>query len=159
MDAEFTSNIKTTFLILQRKELAYLRFAEALVGLARTEEYEGAMELAMTVLKVGVKSNYRLLKNPVYAIDTTFVEHKDTLGNILKVDTLMSKPYLVSCTDSIVYNFTAAEFETNEGIHSRGSGYSERNEYYALNDKCIARYLGRTIVDDSIYGAPINYQD
>lgn len=165
MDAEFTSNIKTTFLILQRKELAYLRFAEALVGLARTEEYEGAMELAMTVLKVGVKSNYRLLKNPVYAERVKIDADGDTLYNYIieNKDTVDILPrmekYLASCTDSIVYNFTAAEFETNEGIHSRGSGYSERNEYYALNDICIARYLGRTIVDDSIYGAPINYQD
>ena len=150
LDAEFTSNIKTTFLILQRKELAYLRFAEALVGLARTEGYEGAMELAMIVLKEGVKSKYPILKNPIYATDTTFVEHKDTLGNILKVDTLMSKPYLVSCTDSIVFNFTASEFQENEGIHSRGSGISERNKYYALNDTCIARYLGETKVENKI---------
>ena len=150
MDAEFVSNIKTTFIILQRKELAYLRFAEALVGLARTEGYVGAMELAMTVLKEGVKTKYPILKNPKYAIDTTFVEHKDTLGNILKVDTLMSKPYLVSCTDSIVYNFTASDFQKNEGIHSRGSGFSERNKYYVLNDTCIARYLGETKVENKI---------
>ena len=156
MDAEFTSNIKTTFLILQRKELAYLRFAEALVGLARTEEYEGAMELAMTVLKVGVKSNYRLLKNPVYAERVKVDADGDTLYNYIieNKDTVDILPrmekYLASCTDSIVYNFTAAEFETNEGIHSRGSGYSERNEYYALNDTCIARYLGVTEVENKV---------
>ena len=156
MDAEFTSNIKTTFLILQRKELAYLRFAEALVGLARTDEYEGAMELAMTVLKVGVKSNYRLLKNPVYAERVKVDADGDTLYNYIieNKDTVDILPrmekYLASCTDSIVYNFTAAEFETNEGIHSRGSGYSERNEYYALNDTCIARYLGVTEVENKV---------
>ena len=156
MDAEFTSNIKTTFLILQRKELAYLRFAEALVGLARTEEYEGAMELAMTVLKVGVKSNYRLLKNPVYAERVKVDADGDTLYNYIieNKDTVDILPrmekYLASCTDSIVYNFTAAEFETNEGIHSRGSGFSERNEYYALNDTCIARYLGVTEVENKV---------
>ena len=156
MDAEFTSNIKTTFLILQRKELAYLRFAEALVGLARTEEYEGAMELAMTVLKVGAKSNYRLLKNPVYAERVKVDADGDTLYNYIieNKDTVDILPrmekYLASCTDSIVYNFTAAEFETNEGIHSRGSGYSERNEYYALNDTCIARYLGVTEVENKV---------
>lgn len=156
MDAEFTSNIKTTFLILQRKELAYLRFAEALVGLARTDEYEGAMELAMTVLKVGAKSNYRLLKNPVYAERVKVDADGDTLYNYIieNKDTIDILPrmekYLASCTDSIVYNFTAAEFETNEGIHSRGSGYSERNEYYALNDTCIARYLGVTEVENKV---------
>jgi hypothetical protein len=62
----------------------------------------------------------------------------------------MSKPYLVSCTDSIVYNFTAIDFQKNEGIHSRGSGFSERNEYYVLNDTCIARYLGETKVENKI---------
>jgi hypothetical protein len=163
MDAEFTSNIKTTFLILQRKELAYLRFAEALVGLARTEEYEGAMELAMTVLKVGVKSNYRLLKNPVYAERVKIDADGDTLYNYIieNKDTVDILPrmekYLASCTDSIVYNFTAAEFETNEGIHSRGSGYSERNEYYALNDTCIARYLGVTEVENITREDSLNY--
>ena len=161
MDVEFVPNIKTTFLVLQRKEHAYLRLAEALVGLERQEGYKGGMELAMTILKSGVKSNYRLLKNPVYAIDTTFVEHKDTLGNILKVDTLMSKPYLSFCTDSLVYNFTADAFNDNEGIHSRGSGYSERNAYYALNDTCIARYLGETVVEEKVETIlrPITYQD
>jgi hypothetical protein len=160
LESEFTSNIKTTFLILQRKEHAYLRFAEAMVGLER-EGYEGAMELAMIVLKEGVKSNYQLLKNPVYAIDTTFVEHTDTLGNIIKVDTL-SNTYLASCTDSLRYNYAAEAFRENKGIHSRGSGDSERNIYYALTDTCIARYLGRTVVEDKvekIIGEPINYQD
>ena len=160
LESEFTSNIKTTFLILQRKEHAYLRFAEAMVGLER-EGYEGAMELAMIVLKEGVKSNYQLLKNPVYAIDTTFVEHKDTLDQIIKIDTTYTK-YLASCTDSLRYNFAAEAFRENKGIHSRGSGDSERNIYYALTDTCIARYLGRTVVEDKvekIIGEPINYQD
>ena len=160
MDVEFVPNIRTTFLVLQRKEHAYLRLAEALVGLER-EGYEGAMELAMTILKEGAKSNYRILKNPVYAIDTTFVEHKDTLGNILKVDTLMSKPYVASCTDSLNYSFAAEDFSTNEGIHSRGSGYSERNAYYALTDTCIARYLGETTMDGKVelLTKEITYED
>ena len=164
MDDEHKPSIKTTFLILQRKELAYLRLAEALVGLERSG-YEGSMDLAMTILKVGVKSKYRVLKNPVYAERVALDADGDTLYNYIieNMDTLDIKPrmekYLASCTDSIVYNFTNETFKNNEGIHSRGSGYSERNGYYALTDSCIARYLGRTIVDDSIYGAPINYQD
>lgn len=160
MDVEFVPGIKTTYLILQRKEHAYLRLAEALVGLER-EGYEGAMELAMTILKEGAKSSYRILKNPVYANDTTFVEHKDTLGNILKVDTLMSKPYVVSCTDSLVYNFTAEVFTGNSGIHSRGSGYSKRNDYYTLSDTCIARYLGETTMDGKVelLTKEITYED
>ncbi|MBR4968477.1 MAG: RagB/SusD family nutrient uptake outer membrane protein [Bacteroidaceae bacterium] len=159
MDAEFTPGIKTSFIILQRKEHAYLRFAEALVGLER-EGYKGAMELAMTVLKEGVKSNYQLLKNPVYVMDTTYVEHKDTLDNIISVDTLYSKS-LASCTDSLRYNFAAEAFSNNEGIHSRGSGYSEHNIYYALTDTCIARYLGLTEVEDKVETIlrPITYED
>ncbi|MBO7192889.1 MAG: RagB/SusD family nutrient uptake outer membrane protein [Bacteroidaceae bacterium] len=159
MDVEYTPGIKTSFIILQRKEHAYLRFAEALVGLER-EGYKGAMELAMTVLKEGVKSNYQLLKNPVYVMDTTFVEHKDTLDNIISVDTLYSKS-LASCTDSLRYNFAAEAFSNNEGIHSRGSGYSEHNIYYALTDTCIARYLGLTEVEDKVETIlrPITYED
>ena len=167
MESEFTSNIKTTFVILQRKEHAYLRLAEALVGLER-EGYVGAMDLAMTILKVGAKENYQILKDPVYAErvkldadgDTLFnyiIENKDTIG----VEPRMEK-YLASCADSLRYNFGAEEFANNIGLHSRGSGDSERNAYYALNDTCIARYLGRTVVEDKvekIIGEPINYQD
>ena len=167
MESEFTSNIKTTFVILQRKEHAYLRLAEALVGLER-DGYVGAMDLAMTILKVGVKENYKLLKNPVYAErvkldadgDTLYnyiIENKDTIG----VEPRMEK-YLASCTDSLRYNFAAEEFTNNIGLHSRGSGDSERNAYYALTDTCIARYLGRTVIEDKvekIIGEPINYQD
>lgn len=166
MDAEFTSNIRTTFLILQRKELAYLRLAEALVGLER-DGYVGAMDLAMTILKVGAKSNYRILKNPVYAERVKLDADGDTLYNYIieNKDTIDIKPrmekYLASCTDSIVYNFTASDFEQNEGIHSRGSGYSERNDYYALTDTCIARYLGVTEVANKVETIlrPITYQD
>ncbi len=159
LESEYTSNIRTTFVILQRKEHAYLRFAEAMVGLER-QGYEGAMELAMTVLKEGVKENYQILKNPVYRTDTTYVEHKDTLDQVIKVDTLYKK-YLASCTDSLRYNFAAEAFRDNKGIHSRGSGDSERNIYYAMTDTCIARYLGVTEVDNKVETIlrPITYQD
>jgi len=158
-DAEFVPAIRTSFLILQRKEHAYLRFAEALVGLER-KGYTGAMELAMTVLKEGVKENYQILQNPVYAIDTTFVENKDTLDNVISVDTLTNR-YLASCTDSLRYNFTDNKFTDNEGVHSRGSGYSKRNAYYALNDTCIARYLGEVSVENKVetLTKDITYED
>ena len=167
MESEFTSNIKTTFVILQRKEHAYLRLAEALIGLER-DGYVGAMDLAMTILKVGVKENYQLLKNPVYAERVMLDADGDTLYNYIieNKDTIDIKPrmqkYLASCTDSLRYNFAAEDFSNNIGIHSRGSGDSERNEYYALTDTCIARYLGRTVIEDKvekIIGEPINYQD
>ena len=166
LESDFTSNIRTTFIILQRKEHAYLRLAEALVGLER-DGYVGAMDLAMTILKVGVKENYQLLKNPVYAErvkldadgDTLYnyiIENKDTIG----VEPRMEK-YLASCTDSLRYNFAAEDFSNNIGIHSRGSGDSERNAYFALTDTCIARYLGLTEVENKVETIlrPITYQD
>lgn len=166
MDAEFVPNIKTTFLILQRKEHAYLRLAEALVGLER-EGYDGAMELAMTILKEGVKSSYQILKNPVYAERVKLDADGDTLYNYIieNKDTVAVEPrmekYLASCTDSLRYNFTADVFTANNGIHSRGSGYSERNDYYALTDSCIARYLGETMIENKVETIlrPLTYED
>ncbi len=166
MDVEFVPNIKTSFIILQRKEHAYLRLAEALVGLER-QGYVGAMDLAMTILKVGPKTYYRLLKNPVYADSVKLDAAGDTLYKYIveKMDTIGREPlmdkYLASCTDSLIYNFTSETFNTNEGIHSRGCGYSERNDYYALTDTCIARYLGATEVVDKVetITREITYQD
>ena len=166
MDVEFVPGIKTTYLILQRKEHAYLRLAEALVGLER-EGYEGAMELAMTILKEGTKSNYRILKNPVYAERVKLDADGDTLYNYIieNKDTVDIVPrmekYLASCTDSLVYNFTAEVFTGNSGIHSRGSGYSERNDYYTLSDTCIARCLGETTMDGKVelLTKEITYED
>ena len=166
MDVEFVPGINTTYLILQRKEHAYLRLAEALVGLER-EGYEGAMELAMTILKEGAKSSYRILKNPVYAERVKLDADGDTLYNYIieNKDTVDIVPrmekYLASCTDSLVYNFTAEVFTGNSGIHSRGSGYSERNDYYTLSDTCIARYLGETTMDGKVelLTKEITYED
>ena len=156
MDVDFVPAIRTTFLVLQRKEHAYLRLAEALVGLERQEGYKGGMELAMTILKSGVKNNYRLLKNPVYADSVLLNAEGDTIFDFkyeagVKVDSVKRMvTYLASCTDSLNYSFAAEDFTNNEGIHSRGSGYSERNAYYALTDTCIARYMGETHVEDKV---------
>ena len=175
MDVEFVPNIKTTFLILQRKEHAYMRFAEAMVGLAR-EDYIGAKELAMTVLKEGVKTSYLLLKdttmawrpvrdtegNVVYETEKdengneVLVYEKDENGDVMldvngeAIPKVKQELYLASCADSVRYNFTAQDFSQNKGIHSRGCGDSERNAYYALNDTCVARYLGLTEVKDKV---------
>ena len=168
MESEFTSNIKTTFVILQRKEHAYLRLAEALVGLER-EGYVGAMDLAMVILKEGAKENYLLLQNPVYAERVKLNADGDTLYNYIidkeSKDTIAVEPrmekYLAECADSLRYNFTAEAFSENKGIHSRGSGDSERNIYYALTDTCIARYLGLTEVENKVETIlrPITYDD
>ncbi len=179
LDVEFVPNIKTTFLILQRKEHAYMRFAEAMVGLAR-EDYIGAKELAMTVLKEGVKTSYLLLKdttmawrpvrdaegNVVYETEKdengneVFVYEKDENGDVMldvngeAIPKVKQELYLASCADSVRYNFTAQDFSENKGIHSRGCGDSERNAYYALNDTCVARYLGLTEVKDKVETIP-----
>ena len=168
LEQDYKPIVRTLFLILQRKELAYLRFAEALVGLER-DGYKGAMELAMTVLKEGVKTNYRVLKNPEYADSVMLDANGDTIFSYLiqNKDTIARNPrmvkYLAACDDSLKFNFTAEAFSKNEGIHSRGSGCSERNAYYALNDTCIARYLGHTEVENKVEyikeGVTITYQD
>lgn len=155
----YTPAINTPFIIQQRKELAYLRLAEALVGLER-EGYKGAMELAMELLKSGLKKNYRLLQNPDFKIKTSFEEIKDSTDSVIRIDTIYTK-YLASCTDSLRFNFAYSAFENNIGIHSRGSGECEYNKYYALNDTCIARYIGAVEVKDRVetLTREITYQD
>lgn len=133
------AQINTPYIILQRKEQAYLRLAEALVGLERLG-YDGALELAMEILKVGPKKEYRLMNGAEYETRVKLDANGDT---IFRNDTIpVTYEQLVSCKDSLKFDFTAAAFESNEGIHSRGSGCSERNAYYTLNDTCIARYMG-----------------
>ena len=157
LDAFHTPGVRTTCIVLQRPEHAYLRFAEALVGMAR-EGYTGALELAMEVLKVGVKDKYSVLKNPVYAERYKLNANGDTLKRYqidkLTKDTLgfeyVMEEYLASYDDSLGYNFTDLAFDGNVGIHSRGSGDSERNIYYALNDTCVARYIGEIEMQDKV---------
>jgi hypothetical protein len=56
--------------------------------------------------------------------------------------------YLASFTDSIGFNFTDEKFTNNAGIHSRGSGDSERNIYFALDSINVARYFGNTKMEE-----------
>ncbi len=162
-----TSNIPTTLLVLSRKEHAYLRFAEALIGMER-EGYKGAMELAMVVLKEGVKHNYQLLKNPRYEQRDKLNADGERIKNGFELlengDTLFTyvqETYLSHCDDSLNYDFSDITFEDNSGIHSRGSGDSERNIYYSLSDTCIARYLGNVekINNVETIKVPVTYQD
>ena len=129
--------IGATHIVIARPEHAYLRFAEAVMGMAR-EGYDGAMELAMAVLKEGVKRNYILYQNPVTQIDTTYF---DNFGNEIVEESI------VSYSDSVAFDFTDVAFQNNTGIHSHGSGDSERNEYFALDDINVARYFGMTKVE------------
>ena len=129
--------IGATHIVIACPEHAYLRFAEAVMGMAR-EGYDGAMELAMAVLKEGVKRNYILYQNPVTQIDTTYF---DNFGNEIVEESI------VSYSDSVAFDFTDVAFQNNTGIHSHGSGDSERNEYFALDDINVARYFGMTKVE------------
>ena len=154
-NSQHLSQIRTPYIIIARPEHAYLRFAEALVGMER-QGYEGAMELAMIVLKEGVKHQYSVLKDPVYEERFKINAKGDTIKkyNIDKVtkDTLgweyVMDEYLASFTDSIGFNFTDEKFTNNAGIHSRGSGDSERNIYFALDSINVARYFGNTKMEE-----------
>lgn len=162
-------------IILDRPENIYLRFAEALMGLER-EGWTGAKELAMTVLKSGVKKVHKIYWQP----DTVIEQRVDEIGRGLTADLLDVKGSAVkllvpvldeetgepiideetgeplttevkqtapimdlvikSDYDPIVYDFMSNTFSGNAGIHSRGSGFTESNPYYALTDSCVAEY-------------------
>ncbi len=137
----------TNYVRLYRAELLYMRLAEAALGLARNGAY-GALEMAMSVLKEGLydenKDNdwntykYTIINNPVYSKEPVL----DANGEP-KVDENGEPIYkTLILGDSIKFDFTDPAFDGNEGIHSRGSGPSEYNEYYSLSDTCIARYYG-----------------
>ena len=133
----YVPQISVSNIVIARPSHVYLRFAEALMGMSR-EGYAGAMEVAMIVLKEGVKRNYILYQDPVERIDSVYT---DNFGNEVVHKTI------ISYTDSLAFDFTDATFENNIGIHSHGSGDSERNEYYALDDINVARYFGLTKKD------------
>ncbi len=159
---------------LGRSIQMYLRFAEALTGIAAEQganRWQGATELAMRVLKEGIRAEKYYVKKYLNDIEVSYMDvKKDDEGKIVykydeNGDTLFilndetgEKTYipdsiLVTETrqvfDTLEYDFTAESvFDENKGVHSRGSGVSEYNEYYSLNnDSCIALYLGKEGVD------------
>lgn len=160
----YTPGVRTTCIVLSRPEHAYLRFAEALLGMAR-EGYTGALELAMEVLKVGVKDNYTVLKNPVYAERNKLNANGEPIksgyeiadNGVDTIFTYVKEKYLAQFDDSLGYNFTDQAFDGNLGIHSRGSGDSERNIYYALSDTCIARYIG--VLEEGVITRTLTRED
>ena len=162
LDIRYQSGIPTRFITLQRVELAYLRLAEALVGLdkqIRGNGYIGAMEIAMEILKNGVKDSVYAVAKPI----VTVVDKKDENGDpVHDKDGNPEKETLVEYQELFSLNFNLPDFEGNKGIHSRGSGNSELNAFYALDPICIARYLGCTEYDiegKEIPSRAIEYQD
>ena len=176
LEASMNTTVPTLYVMLQRAELAYLRLAEALIGLdCKAREnggkgYVGAMELAMDILKTGVKKEYEIVLNPVYAESVRLDEEGNEMtkvefdedGNPYEVPIIDT--YLESYDEILTFNFALTAFKNNSGIHSRGSGNSEKNAYYALDPLCIARYSGNTVVNDEELevipdGVTIEYQD
>ena len=159
-NTSFVPNLNTTFIILQRSELAYLRLAEALVGMER-ENYSGALEAAMLILKEGVKQSYPLYQNRVDSLRAKL----DEKGKIIykytynedgtKADSVPEmEKYVYSFTDSLNLDFSDQVFERNIGIHSRGTGNAEHNAFYALDSACVARYYG---IEEPTYEDSIKY--
>lgn len=139
---------QTRFVVFSRTEHLYLRFAEALIGMAREngEDCVGALELAMDILKRGAREkNYYIVEN----VETTKtpVLNEDGMP-MLDADGNEIFKYETTGDTITSYNFLDERYDGNKGIHSRGSGDSEYNVYYALNDTCVARYLGEYTLDD-----------
>ena len=154
------TTIPTLYVMLQRAELAYLRLAEALIGLD-SKGYDGAMELAMSILKEGAKKKYEVMLNP-REVKTEKVDEEGKV--ILGKDDQPLYDVKVEYDELLVFNFSLTKFATNKGIHSRGAGASEKNKYYALDPFCIARYQGLTAMnDDNVEIVPedvvIEYKD
>lgn len=143
LEARYTPTIPTLYVILQRAELAYLRLAEALIGLDE-QGYDKAMELAMDILKNGVKTKKSIAKTRKVK-----TEKLDAEGNVmLGTDGLPIYETTTETIDELTFNFALDAFKNNKGIHSRGSGNSKENKYYRLHKECIARYLGCTELND-----------
>ncbi len=148
----YTPNSHTLDIMLDRPEYVYLRFAEALVGLAR-EGYSGAAELAMTVLKSGLKDKYSIYWKPETVIDTLKdattgkyvmepligTGNKQVMLNVVQettneagevvLETIqvpqyapLAKEIQTSEYGVIEYDFSGNAFINNTGIHSRGCG-------------------------------------
>ena len=150
---------------LGRTIQTYLRFAEALAGIAAEQgenRWQGANELAMRVLKEGIRAEKYYVQKYLNDFEVQYMDVKrDEAGKIVydstvyEIDTLGNYIYtlpdsiLVTETrqlyDTIMFDFTdVPEFDNNIGVHSRGSGFAEYNEYFSLdNDSCIALYLGK----------------
>ena len=161
--SEYVDEIK-----LSRSIQIYLRYAEALAGIAANDSnWKGATELAMRVLKEGIKAEKYYLQKYLNDFEVSYMDVvRDEAGKIVydstvfeidsitgdKIYTLPDSALVTETRqlfDTIEYDFTSfAALDENIGVHSRGSGNAEYNEYYSLsNDSCIALYFGKEAVD------------
>ena len=165
MFSDYVKEIK-----LGRSIQMYLRFAEALTGIAAEQganKWQGATELAMRVLREGLRAEKYYVQKYLNDFEVSYMDvKKDDAGNIVyqydaNGDTIFvlndetgEKIYLPDSVlvtetkqlfDTIMFDFTdVPAMDENIGVHSRGSGYSEYNDFFSLeNDSCIALYLGK----------------
>ena len=135
----------TTHVTFYRAEMLYARFAEALLGMAAIEGVEGADLLAMATLGQGLNENYVIKYNHVPA-DTTYVvdEEGNPVLNAEGSDSIVVTP---ATFDQVAFDFSDIVGESatlpNKGLHSRGSGFTAQNIYYAPTAENIAAYFGK----------------
>lgn len=135
----------TTHVTFYRAEMLYARFAEALLGMAAIEGVEGADLLAMATLGQGLNENYVIKYNHVPA-DTTYVvdEEGNPVLNAEGSDSIVVTP---ATFDQVAFDFSDIVGESatlpNKGLHSRGSGFTAKNIYYAPTAENIAAYFGK----------------
>ena len=159
----YTPGKRTGYVQLYRDTHIFMRFAEALLGMERFEGYtfltnsdlKGATPIdgkyrfaspAMDILKRGMDWNYTALQNISVRQAT---EEEKLAGDYFRVENpaggedSLQITNLGNVLEFDMISIDAVNIENiYDGIHARGSGNSEFNQYYALNDTCIARYNG-----------------
>ena len=130
--------INATKICIFRKDLVYLRFAEAL-------NYAGFPESAFAVLKYGLSNQWYTMRDDyISGYEQRIVKAKNL--NILDF------PYYGTNQGFYPYVFLSSlgavsTASNTMGIHSRGCGLSEKNDMYALichPDTLSDRYLSMT---------------
>lgn len=166
----------TDHVTFYRAEMLYLRFAEALLGMATVEGIDNADLLAFVTLGVTIddkKAAAKILRpsldnqiaegglNEAYEIrynyvpaDTTAVVDADgnPVLNAAGGDSIIVTP--AHYASKVEYDFSdlvgdgdAVSADGNMGFHSRGSGNTPKNIYYAPTAENIAAYFGRFTED------------
>ena len=136
----------TTHVTFYRAEMLYARFAEALLGMIAVEGVKGADLLAMATLAQGLNENYVIKYNHVPADTTTVVDEEgNPILNAAGGDSIIVTP---ATYDQVSFDFSdivgeGANAIKNRGLHSRGSGFTAQNIYYAPTAENIASYFGR----------------
>lgn len=154
----------TTHVTFYRAEMLYARFAEALLGMSAIEGIKDADLLAMATLGQGLNENYVIKYNHVPADTTTVVDEEgNPILNAEGGDSIIVTP---ATFDQVSFDFSdivgeGANATKNRGLHSRGSGFTGQNIYYAPTAANIAVYFGKLTegVDSAAVLGSINRED